>query len=148
MKHYSLLIIICTGFTFQSCFNKDKQINIFASNASQIDTSEGSCPYLTKDNKGNIVLSWIRKIDSSVSIYCYAVSSNNGKYFGKAIEIPGSSNIHPHGENMPKIIFKPDGEIIAAWASANPNAKNAYSYVVYYSRSVDKGVTWSKEQGC
>ncbi|MEO8962722.1 MAG: sialidase family protein [Ginsengibacter sp.] len=144
MKHHILLILICTGFTFQSCFNKHKQINIIASNAAQIDTSEGSCPYLTKDNKGNIALSWIRKIDSSVSIYCYSISADNGKSFGKAIEIPGSNNIHPHGENMPKIIFKPDGEIIAAWASANPNAKNAYSDVVYYSRSDDKGATWSK----
>jgi len=144
MKKNILLILISTGFIFQSCFNSEKKISINASNPMQVDTSEGSCPYLTKDNNGNIVLSWIRKIDSSTSVYCYAISNDKGKTFGKVIEIPGSENIHPHGENMPKIIFKTNGEVIAAWASANPNPKNAYSDLVFYSQSFDNGATWSK----
>lgn len=151
MKKNIFLILISIGFIFQSCFNSEKKsdsyrINISTSNEAQIDAAQGSCPYLTKDNKGNIVLSWIKKIDSTTSVYCYAVSKNQGKTFEKTIEIPGSDNIHPHGENMPKIIFKPDGEIIAAWASGNPNAKNQYSDVVYYSQSFDNGATWNKAQ--
>ena len=147
MKRNILLILISVGFIFQSCFNSENKsdgyrISINASNSAQIDASEGSCPYLTKDSKGNIVLSWIKKVDSSTSVYCYAVSKDEGKTFGKAIEIPGSENIHPHGENMPKIIFKPNGEVIAAWASGNPNPKNPYSDVVYYSQSLDNGATW------
>lgn len=126
--------------------SSEKKINIIASNAMQIDASEGSCPYLTKDGTGNIVLSWIKKADTSTSVYCYSVSKDNGKTFGTTIEIPGSVNIHPHGENLPKIVFKPNGEIIAAWASANPNQKNAYSDVVYYSQSFDNGATWSKAE--
>lgn len=144
MKKNIFLLLISTGIIFQSCFNTNKKINIIASNAVQIDPSEGSCPYLTKDNQGNIVLSWIKKIDSSRSVYCYAVSKDEGKTFSKAIEIPGSENIHPHGENMPKIIFKPNGEIMAAWASANSNPKNSYSDVVYYSQSFDNGASWTK----
>lgn len=146
MKKNILLILISTGFIFQSCLNSKKKITISASDAIQIDTSEGSCPYLTKDNKGNIVLSWIKKADSSTSLYCYAISKDDGKTFGKTIEIPGSNNIHPHGENMPKIIFKPNGTVIAAWASANPNLKNAYSDLVYYSQSFDNGATWSNAE--
>ncbi|MEO9020875.1 MAG: sialidase family protein [Ginsengibacter sp.] len=146
MKKIFFLILISIGFIFQSCQNSEKEIHISASKSAQIDTSEGSCPYLTKDNNGNIVLSWIKKIDSSTSVYCYAVSKDEGKTFGKAIEIPGSENIHPHGENMPKIIFKDNGEIIAAWASANPNPKNTYSDVVYYSKSFDSGATWSSAE--
>lgn len=127
----------------QACNTDQKKIAINTSDARLADSSEASCPWLTKDNHGNIVLSWIRKIDSSTSVYCYAVSKNEGKTFGKAIVIPGSTNIHPHGENMPKIIFKPSGEIIAAWASANPNPKNIYSDEVYYSKSFDNGATWT-----
>jgi hypothetical protein len=146
MKKNIFLILISVGFIFQSCFNSENKISINASNSAQIDASEGSCPYLTKDSKGNIVLSWIKKADSSTSVYCYAVSKDGGKTFAKAIEIPGSGNIHPHGENMPKIIFKANGEVIAAWASANPNPKNAYSDLVYYSQSFDNGATWSKAE--
>src|SRR6187551_260200 len=141
MNKIHFLLLISAVFILQSCFNSEKKINIIASNAVQIDTSEASCPYLTKDNKGNLVLSWIRKIDSSTSVYCYAISEDNGKTFGKSIVIPGSENIHPHGENIPKIIFVPSGKIIAAWASGNPNPKNAYADLVYYSQSFDQGIS-------
>ena len=144
MKKIIYLLLVSLAGIFQSCLLSEKKINIEVSGQAQIDTAEGSCPYLTKDNKGNIVLSWIKKIDSSTSVYCYAVSTDKGKTFGKAIEIPGSNNVFPHGENMPKIIFKPSNEIIAVWGAANPNPKNAYSGLVYYSQSFDEGKTWSK----
>ncbi|MGN6802279.1 MAG: sialidase family protein [Ginsengibacter sp.] len=144
MKKNIVLLVIGFSFIMQACNNSQKKITITVSNAVLADSSEASCPWLTKDNHGNMVLSWIRKIDSSTSVYCYAVSKDHGKSFGKAIVIPGSSNIHPHGENMPKIIFKPSGEIIAAWASANANPKNGYSDEVFYSKSFDDGATWSK----
>src|SRR5674476_1402613 len=99
------LLLVSLAGIFQSCLLSEKKINIEVSGQAQSDTAEGSCPYLTKDNKGNIVLSWIKKIDSSTSVYCYAVSTDKGKTFGKAIEIPGSNNVFPHGENMPKIIL-------------------------------------------
>jgi len=146
MKKIIFIIIVGSALIFQSCFNTKKKINIVASNAVQIDSSGGSCPYLAKDENGNIVLSWIKKIDSSTSVYCYAVSKDKGKTFEKTIQIPGSENIHPHGENIPKIIFKPNGEIIAAWASANSNPKNPYSDVVYYSQSFNNGASWTKPE--
>lgn len=146
MKQLIFLLLIATGFTFQSCTDTQNKTDIIASNAVQIDTSEGSCPYITKDNKGNVVLSWIKKIDTASAVYCYAVSNDEGKTFGKTIQIPGSENIHPHGENMPKIIFKPNGEIVAAWGSANPNPKNAYSDLVYYCKSFDNGKSWTRAE--
>jgi hypothetical protein len=104
----------------------------------------GSCPYLTKDHNNNIVLSWIRQNDSASQIFCYAISQDAGKSFSKPIAIPGSENVKPHGENLPKIIFKPSGEIIAVWGAGNPNPKNKYSGLVYYAQSFDRGKTWSK----
>ena len=138
MKKIVPLIAISILFLFQSCFNIEKK-EIIVSDEAQIDTAQGSCSFLTKDNNGNIVLSWAKKVDSTKSVYCYAVSKNEGKTFEKAIEIPGSENVHPHGENMPKIIFKPSGEIIGVWGEANPNPKNVYSDLVYYSQSFDNG---------
>ncbi|MEO6845174.1 MAG: hypothetical protein ABI184_08375, partial [Ginsengibacter sp.] len=127
MKKNLFLALIGFGFIFQSCSNSDSKINIAASGSLQIDSAQGSCPFLTKDGKGNLVLSWIKKTGPDSSVYCFAMSKDLGKTFGKAIEIPGSDNIHPHGENLPKIVFGKSGEIVAAWGAANPNAKNAYS---------------------
>lgn len=145
MRSTFLIIAILTVLLF-SCKSESKHEIISASTETTIDTSSASCPYLTKDSKNNIVLSWIKQIDTSTSIFCYAISEDHGKTFGKTIEVPGSTNVHPHGENMPKVIFKPSGEIIAAWGAANPNPKNAYSGLVYYSHSFNNGKTWTKLQ--
>ncbi|HTF30199.1 MAG TPA: sialidase family protein, partial [Flavitalea sp.] len=57
--------------------------------------------------------------------------------------IPNSGNIQPHGENLPKILFKPSGEILALWGAANPNQNNKYSGLVYYVQSFDDGKSWT-----
>jgi hypothetical protein len=144
MKTIIFSILISSVLLFQSCFNNNKKMTIIPSSAFNIDTVQGSCPYLTKDSKGNIVLSWVKKTDSASFIYCYAISKDKGQTFGKPVEIPGSSNVFPHGENMPKIVFKPSGEIIAVWGASNPNPANAYAGIVYYSQSFDEGQSWSK----
>jgi hypothetical protein len=139
-----ILSIAILSASLIACKSEGPKTRIAASEAVVIDARPGSCPYLTKDNKNNVVLSWIKQADSANAILCYAVSSDEGKTFGKAIEIPGSSNVHPHGENMPKILFKPSGEIIAAWGAANPDPRNKYSGLVYYSQSFDEGKSWTK----
>lgn len=45
---------------------------------------------------------------------------------------------------MPKIVFKPSGEIIAVWGASNPNPANAYAGIVFYSQSFDQGHSWRK----
>ena len=107
-----------------------------------LDSVSGQCPYLVKDENGNTVVSWIRMINDSTTALCYATSSD-GKTFGQPIVIPGSNHIQPHGENLPKITFKPSGEIIALWGSGNPNPHNKYSGLVYYVQSFDKGKNWT-----
>jgi hypothetical protein len=134
--------IITVTICLLACKHRPSTL-IAASRGVQVDTTAGSCPYLTKDHRNNLVLSWVKQQDSASFIYCYAVSQDEGATFGPVVEIPGSTNVHPHGENMPKIIFKPSGEIIAAWGAANPNPKNKYSGLVYYSQSFDEGKTWT-----
>jgi hypothetical protein len=109
----------------------------------QPDSSQAECPYLTKDEKGNTVLSWVRMINDSTTAFCYATSTD-GNTFSAPVVIPNTENIQPHGENLPKIIFKPSGEIIALWGSANPNPRNKYSGFVNYTQSFDSGKTWTK----
>jgi hypothetical protein len=145
MEKTSLFILLIVSVFAISCNTGGNKKAITASRELTIETA-GSCPYLTTDNRNNIVVSWIKKVDTSTFIFCYAISEDRGISFKKRIEIPGSTNVLPHGENMPKVIFKPSGEIIAIWGTANPNPKNQYAGLVYYSQSFDQGSTWTNPQ--
>ena len=143
MSCFKIIIISFPLFFMLACNDDPTTAGLHGSQAIQIDSMPGNCPYLTKDAKGNPVISWARAIDDSTFTFCYAVSEDEGRSFGKIITIPSSDNIQPHSENLPKIIFKPSGEIIALWGAANPGAKNKYSGLVYYSQSFDAGINWS-----
>ena len=138
-----IFFLFASIIVLASCSTYNGELNITTTEPVLIDTIPGSCPYLTKDSKGNVLLSWVRNINDSSSIFCYAVSPD-GKTFSSPVSIPTSTNIHPHAENLPKIIAKPSGELIALWGAANPNPKNKYSGLVFYSQSFDNGQTWSK----
>lgn len=140
MKQFIIHLLSATYF-ITGCINANT--SGYKPNQQLLDSLEGQSPYLTKDHKGNIVLSWVRMVNDSVSTFCYAVSKNGGKSFETPQEIPNSNNIQPHSENLPKIIFKPSGEVIALWGAANPNPQNKYSGLVFYSQSFDEGKTWS-----
>lgn len=144
MKKHSLLLLAAPLFLITACKHNEKIPVIQEGHTIQIDPVPGNCPYLTKDTKGNIVVSWATAFNDSSSAFCYAVSADGGRSFGKRVVIPSSDNIAPHSENLPKIIFKPSGEIIALWGAANPNANNKYSGLVFYSQSFDEGTTWSQ----
>lgn len=136
------LPIICLSICFAACKNEKEKAVVAAVEAVQIDNAPGECPYLTKDSKGATVLSWVRMLNNSTTAFCYATSSD-GKTFSTPVVIPNSSNIQPHGENLPKIIFKPSGEIIALWGTSSTGAKNKYAGLVSYTQSFDEGKTWT-----
>ena len=139
----TLLSLFFVLLLLQACSDDQPAQTISTTQPARVDSLQGACPYLTKDNSGNMVLSWVRTINDSSAVFCYAVSSNGSQSFGAPIIIPNSDNIQPHGENLPKIIFKPSGEIIALWGAANPNPKNKHSGLVYYTQSFDDGKSWS-----
>jgi hypothetical protein len=136
-------IIIIVALFFYSCSHPGNIASIKPGNPVEVDELPATCPYFTKDSKGNILLSWVRTNKDSSFVFCYAISSDDGRSFGKTIMIAASSNIQPHSENLPKIIVKPSGEMMALWGAANPNPENKYSGLVFYSQSFDEGKTWS-----
>jgi hypothetical protein len=138
------LKIILSLFILSSCKNTTENDNNNTENKIITDSFiQTSCPFLTTDNQGNIVLSYVKEINYSSAIMCYAISKDKGKTFEREIEIFASGNVHPHGENMPKIIFKSNGDAIAMWGVENSNPKSKYSGLVNYSQSFDHGKTWS-----
>lgn len=144
MKKIIFLVWTIFAFIIFSCKQNKRSVEISSSTAIQLDSLPGTSPHLTKDNKGNIVLSWVRDLNDSSAIFCYAVSKDGGNTFGKPISIPSSANVHPHSENLSKIIFKPSGDIVAVWGISNPTALNKYSGLINYSQSFDDGKTWTE----
>ncbi|MDO9185943.1 MAG: sialidase family protein [Bacteroidia bacterium] len=107
-------------------------------------TAETTCPFLTTDNNGNVVMSYIKEKNDTLAVICYAISTDKGYSFGEPIEIPASKDVHPSAENLPKMAFKPNGEIIAVWGVDNGNPKKKYAGLVYYAQSFDEGKNWSE----
>lgn len=139
MKHNLILFAII--FIIASCEQKPQSTLAKSIDEVLVDTAAGQNPYLTKDDQGHPVLSWVRtNADSSFS-FCY--SSFEQGDFDEPVVIPNTSNIQPHGENLPKIIFKPSGEIIALWGISHADSPNKYAGLVYYSQSLDDGKNWT-----
>ena len=103
-KSLDVLIVIIALLAIYSCNEEKRAVTINPQAAKQLDSLPGTCPNLTKDNHGNLVLSWVRILDTTKSVLCYAVSPDGGKSFGKPVVIPASSNVHPHSENLPKVL--------------------------------------------
>jgi hypothetical protein len=143
MKKFLIAVSFFIPFLFYSCKQQPASLNIAIFPAVQIDKLPGTSPYLAKDHKGNLVLSWVRTLTDSSAIFCYSISTDGGRTFGKTVIIPPSTTVHPHSENLPKVIFKPSGEIIAVWGISNPNPKNKYSGLINYSQSFDEGKSWT-----
>ena len=119
-----LIYTLAIALLFSSCsYHRGESANM---EEVKVDSLQGMSPYFTRDAKGHAVISWVRMNEDSSYQFCFARTSN-GKNFSKTIAIPHTSNVQPHGENLPKIIFKPSGVIMAIWGIANPNPANKYS---------------------
>lgn len=140
----NLIVAACTLTLLMSLDQHDDFAEIVSFPPKYADTLPGESPYVTKNKEGATVLSWVKFINDSASLFCYATSSDNGNTFNNTVVIPSSANIHAHAENIPKVIFKPSGEIIAVWGAKNPNPKNKYSGLIYYAQSFDDGKTWTE----
>ncbi|GEO06078.1 hypothetical protein AAE02nite_37420 [Adhaeribacter aerolatus] len=96
------------------------------------------------DNEGRAVLCWVQAQDTADNfLMAYAVSPDGGKTFNKTRFIPTTAGVYPHDENLSKILFRKNGDIIAMFAVSNPNPENDYAGLVKYTQSFDGGKTWT-----
>src|SRR5690606_30406967 len=138
MKRNTIKIFIPGAFMLMALwaytkFEQAPLLHFTSTEEKYLDELPGSSPNVTRDNEGNNVVSWVRRINDTASVFCYAVIDENGKP-GNTVVIQPSVNIHPHAENLPKVIFKPSGEVIAVWGSRNPDGKNKYAGVISYAQ--------------
>ncbi|WP_439880121.1 sialidase family protein [Pontibacter sp. MBLB2868] len=137
-----LLAVACTSKTTDNT-STDNEEQLVAHRVSEPGLA-ASCPYLTKDHHGNIVLSWVQATDTTGNhLLAYAVSEDGGKTFGTTRTIPTTQGVYPHDENLSKLLFRKNGDMIAMFAVSNPNEKNAYAGLVYYTQSFDNGKSWT-----
>lgn len=142
----ALLLAACTGPAPQATADKDLAERGTGAATVLIDPgASGACPYLTRDPQGRVVMGWVRGAGEE-AVMCFAVSGDGGHTFGAAQPIGPSRGVDPHGENLPKLVFLPKGEVFAAWGLRNPDPRNKYAGVVRYARSPDQGKTWGEAQ--
>jgi hypothetical protein len=103
-----------------------------------------SSPFLTQDQHGNPVLSWVQATDTAGNyLLYYAASTDSGQTFGSPRAIPTTKGVYPHDENLSKILYKKNGDIMAMFAVSNPSEENSYAGLVYYTQSFDGGKSWT-----
>lgn len=100
-------------------------------------------PHFTTDHRDRPVLSWVGQTGPDSHRLFYAVSANGGIRFGSPRSVPTSVGVYPHEENLSKLIYKKNGDMLAVFAVQNPSEQNAYAGLLYYSQSFDGGKTWT-----
>ena len=87
----SLLLIAC---------NDDHRTQRLSS-----DGGTAESVFLTHDQNNNPVVIWTERTHERLTLY-FAVSTDDGKSFGKKESIPLSPAVATHAEGMPKIAIK------------------------------------------
>lgn len=143
MNRSTSFLLFSVVLLLAGCMQQDTSFRVSPSSVLLVDTLPGSSPALARDSKGGLVLSWIRSTGDSAYVFCYARFADGGRTFAPPVVVAPSTNIKPHSENLPKVIFKPSGEVIALWGTASGDARNQYAGRVSYAQSFDDGRTWS-----
>jgi ribosomal protein S8 len=144
MKHALLQILFNTLITSAFCFSNPQTDIKPGPKQISLTNGDASGAYLTTDQSGNPVLSWVQQVSKDQFKMYYAVSKDGGRSFPVSKEIPTSAGIYPHDENLSKIIFKKNGDMLAIFAVSNPSKENKYAGLLYYTQSFDKGHTWTE----
>ncbi|MFB6455137.1 sialidase family protein [Chitinophaga sp. Hz27] len=122
-----------------ACENQHKKESQQLSHAG----ADASCPYITSDQKGHTVISWVEKdsLGDGGKMF-FSVSNDNEYTFSEPVAIPTTAGVFPHDENLPKLLFKQDGTVIALFGVEQHDARNKYAGKVMYTQSLDGGKSW------
>ncbi len=131
-------------FILAGCRDHASRHKTTASFKSVTDTAfQSSSPYLTRDATGTPVLSWVQKNKEGKTQVFFAGYVDSLKRFGRPVPIPPSRGVSTHGEDMPKLIFDPQGNALLVFAVKNPTPGNPYTGAIYYTWSRDGGKSWT-----
>jgi hypothetical protein len=135
----SLIFISLLSVALFACRQKDNTIPFSTKGAS------AESVYLTRDQNDNPVAVWTERKGDDLRLL-FAVSIDGGKSFPDKISLPLTSDVATHSEGMPKVAFKKDGTIIAAYEKKTPTEANKYAGAIYYRVSGDNGKNWLPEK--
>lgn len=106
--------------------------------------ADASGAYLTTDHNNNPVLSWVQQVSPGNYRMFYATSFDGGHTFEKPKWITSSKGIYPHDENLSKIIYRKNGDMMAIFAVSNPSKENKFAGLLYYTQSFNNGLVWTE----
>lgn len=101
--------------------------------------------YLTRDQNDNPVTVWTERKGNDLTLF-FAISIDGGKSFSDKLSFPLTNDVATHSEGMPKVAFKKDGTIVAAYEKKTPTEANKYAGAIYYRVSSNGGKTWEREK--
>lgn len=134
-----LIFISLLSVVLLACGEEDTTIPFSTKGAS------AESVYLTRDQNDNPVAVWTERKGEDLTLL-FAVSNDGGKSFPNKISLPLTSDVATHSEGMPKVAFKKDGTIIAAYEKKAPTEANKYAGAIYYRVSRDNGNSWLPEK--
>jgi hypothetical protein len=137
MKH--ILSIVIVVLVLSGCEEKEIHQKISS------DNNSAESVYLTHDQHDNPVVVWTEKSNDGLTLF-YAISNDDGESFTHKVSIPLSSDVATHAESMPKVAFKSDGTVIAAFEKKSPTKENKYAGSIYFISSLDYGGSWTQEK--
>lgn len=100
--------------------------------------------FVTRDHQDNPVVVWTEKENDKLTLF-FATADDDAASISSPIALSLTSDVATHAESMPKVAFKKDGSIIAAYEKKSPTTQNKYASAIYYVASVDGGKSWSEE---
>ena len=99
--------------------------------------------FLTQDSQGQPIAVWTEKAQDSDQIQVL-YSRWDGQEFSDPQRIPMEENPKVHSESIPKLLFKPNGDLLLFYEVKIPNPTNDRVSQVKYIISTDDGKTWSE----
>lgn len=135
----SLLIIGLMGWI--SCSRSEKNVDrIFQQRGWNF-----SCPFLTSDSQGHILLTWAGMDSTGRHSQIWIARFNRQTLqLQDVAPVPHTEGVYPHGENLPKLACASNGVWILAFGTPAHHSSNPYAGEVKYVVSTDAGKHWSE----
>jgi len=150
MKNYSIFFILFT-IIFPSCKEKNNSNPVIDTPKNEIIqltdknlNSEGTFLFTSKNEQ---LISWTQHAKNKKDTYLnFAFWNTKTNKFGRQITVTPSKGLQLHVESMAKVGITQKGVLFAVFRVKSRNSKSMYGGTLYYTTSIDRGITWSEKQ--